>query len=218
MNYAAMNRQDSRKTATEIQTATAEAQLLSATQVALFSISIKKIYEKCWEIYQSRVLDGLIEPTVPLQYFTDHKYNMKPAGDTDVVERQEKAQKMLTVWPIIQQNSALAVTYMKDMLSMLFPDEAPEYIERLEEDHSKTQLLQQMSAIINSLTVDPQTGQLTQEAQPYAQQLQALQQQVQQLSGGDQKGAGGTGMAAMGGQPNNPNLSVVAKEGAGAAG
>jgi hypothetical protein len=218
MNYAAMNRQDSRKTATEIQTATAEAQLLSATQVALFSISIKKIYEKCWEIYHSRVLDGLIEPTVPLQYFTDHKYNMKPAGDTDVVERQEKAQKMLTVWPIIQQNSALAVTYMKDMLSMLFPDEAPEYIERLEEDHSKTQLLQQMSAIINSLTVDPQTGQLTQEAQPYAQQLQALQQQVQQLSGGDQKGAGGTGMAAMGGQPNNPNLSVVAKEGAGAAG
>jgi hypothetical protein len=75
-----------------------------------------------------------------------------------------------------------------------------------------------MSAIIDSLIIDPQTGQLTQEAQPYAQQLQALQQQVQQLSGGDQKGAGGTGMAAMGGQPNNPNLSVVAKTGAGAAG
>jgi hypothetical protein len=218
MNYAAMNRQDSRKTATEIQTATAEAQLLSATQVALFSISIKKIYEKCWEIYRSRVLDGLIEPTVPLQYFTDHEYNMKPAGDTDVVERQEKAQRMLQVWPVIQQNSALAVTYMKDMLSMLFPDEAPKYIEQMQEDHSKTQLLQQMSAIIDSLIIDPQTGQLTQEAQPYAQQLQALQQQVQQLSGGDQKGAGGTGMAAMGGQPNNPNLSVVAKEGAGAAG
>ena len=218
MNYAAMNRQDSRKTATEIQTATAEAQLLSATQVALFSISIKKIYEKCWEIYHSRVLDGLIEPTVPLQYFTDHEYNMKPAGDTDVVERQEKAQRMLQVWPVIQQNSALAVTYMKDMLSMLFPDEAPKYIEQMQEDHSKTQLLQKMSAIIDSLIIDPQTGQLTQEAQPYAQQLQALQQQVQQLSGGDQKGAGGTGMAAMGGQPNNPNLSVVAKTGAGAAG
>jgi hypothetical protein len=163
-------------------------------------------------------LDGLIEPTVPLQYFTDHEYNMKPAGDTDVVERQEKAQRMLQVWPVIQQNSALAVTYMKDMLSMLFPDEAPKYIEQMQEDHSKTQLLQKMSAIIDSLIIDPQTGQLTQEAQPYAQQLQALQQQVQQLSGGDQKGAGGTGMAAMGGQPNNPNLSVVAKTGAGAAG
>jgi len=74
MNYAAMNRQDSRKTATEINTATAEAQMLSATQVALFSIAIKRIYEKCFEIYSSRVLNGLIEPTIDLSYFTDHKY------------------------------------------------------------------------------------------------------------------------------------------------
>ena len=218
MNYAAMNRQDSRKTATEIQTASAEAQLLSATQVSLFSISIKQIYEKCWEIYQSRVLDTLIEPTIALHYFVDHQYNIKPAGDTDVVERQEKAQKMLQVWPVIQQNSALAVGYMKDMLTMLFPDEAPKYLEQMQEDHTKVQLLQQLSAIVQSLVIDPQTGQLTQEAQPYAQQLQAIQQQVQALSGGDQGGAGGAGMAAMGGQPNNQGVPISAPTGAGAAG
>ena len=218
MNYAAMNRQDSRKTATEIQTASAEAQLLSATQVSLFSISIKQIYEKCWEIYQSRVLDTLIEPTIALHYFVDHQYNIKPAGDTDVVERQEKAQKILQVWPVIQQNSALAVGYMKDMLTMLFPDEAPKYLEQMQEDHTKVQLLQQLSAIVQSLVIDPQTGQLTQEAQPYAQQLQAIQQQVQALSGGDQGGAGGAGMAAMGGQPNNQGVPISAPTGAGAAG
>ena len=218
MNYAAMNRQDSRKTATEIQTASAEAQLLSATQVSLFSISIKQIYEKCWEIYQSRVLDTLIEPTIPLHYFVDHQYNIKPAGDTDVVERQEKAQKMLQVWPVIQQNSALAVGYMKDMLTMLFPDEAPKYIEQMKEDQTKVQLLQQLSAIVQSLVIDPQTGQLTQEAQPYAQQLQAIQQQVQALSGGDQGGSGGSGMATMGGQPNNQGVPISAPTGAGAAG
>ena len=218
MNYAAMNRQDSRKTATEIQTASAEAQLLSATQVSLFSISIKQIYEKCWEIYQSRVLDTLIEPTIALHYFVDHQYNIKPAGDTDVVERQEKAQKMLQVWPVIQQNSALAVGYMKDMLTMLFPDEAPKYLEQMQEDHTKVQLLQQLSAIVQSLVIDPQTGQLTPEAQPYAQQLQAIQQQVQALSGGDKGGSGGSGMAAMGGQPNNQGVPISAPTGAGAAG
>ena len=218
MNYAAMNRQDSRKTATEIQTASAEAQLLSATQVSLFSISIKKIYERCWEIYRSRVIDGLLEPTIPLHYFIDHEYNIKPAGDTDVVERQEKAQKMLQVWPIIQQNSALAMIYMEDMLTMLFPDEAPKYITQMKQDNTKTQLLQQLSAIVQSLVIDPQTGQLTQEAQPYAQQLQAIQQQVQALSGNDQGGAGGASMAAMGGQPNNQGVPLTPPTGAGAAG
>ena len=218
MNYAAMNRQDSRKTATEINTATAEAQMLSATQVALFSIAIKRIYEKCFEIYSSRVLDGLIEPTIDLSYFTDHKYNMKPAGDSDVVERQEKAGKMLQVWPVIQQNSALAIDYMKDMLSMLFPDEAPKYLQKMQEDTSRAQLMQQMMAIIQSLIIDPQTGQMTEEAQPYAQQLQALQQQVQALSGGDSQGAGGASPQGMAGPPNYQGVPQPPQTGAGEVG
>ena len=163
-------------------------------------------------------MDKLIDPTIPLLYFVDHQYNIKPAGDTDVVERQEKAQKMLQVWPVIQQNSSLAVEYMKDMLTMLFPDEAPKYLEQMREDHTKVQLLQQLSAIVQSLVIDPQTGQLTQEAQPYAQQLQAIQQQVQALSGGDKGGAGGSGMGAMGGQPNNQGVPSAPQAGAGAAG
>jgi len=218
MNYAAMNRQDSRKTATEINTATAEAQMLSATQVALFSIAIKRIYEKCFDIYSSRVLDGLIEPTIALSYFTDHKYNMKPAGDSDVVERQEKAGKMLQVWPVIQQNSALAVDYMKDMLSMLFPDEAPKYLQKMQEDTSRAQLMQQMMTIIQSLIIDPQTGQMTEEAQPHAQQLQALQQQVQALSGGNPQGAGGASPQGMAGQPNNQGVPQPPQAGAGEVG
>ena len=108
--------------------------------------------------------------------------------------------------------------YMEDMLTMLFPDEAPKYITQMKQDNTKTQLLQQLSAIVQSLVIDPQTGQLTQEAQPYAQQLQAIQQQVQALSGSDQGGTGGAGMAAMGGQPNNQGVPLTPSAGAGAAG
>ena len=71
-----------------------------------------------------------------------------------------------------------------------------------------------MMTIIQSLVTDPQTGQLNQEAQPYAQQLQQLQQQVQALSGGDQKGAGGASPSAMAGQPNNQGIPQPTQAGA----
>jgi len=101
---------------------------------------------------------------------------------------------------------------------MLFPDEAPKYLTHMKQDNTKTQLLQQLSAIVQSLVIDPQTGQLTPEAQPYAQQIQAIQQQVQALAGADQGGAGGAGMASMGGQPNNQGVPLTPPTGAGAAG
>ena len=125
---------------------------------------------------------------------------------------------MLQVWPVIQQNSALAIDYMKDMLSMLFPDEAPKYLQKMQEDTSRAQLMQQMMAIIQSLIIDPQTGQMTEEAQPYAQQLQALQQQVQALSGGDSQGAGGASPQGMAGQPNNQGVPQPTQTGAGEVG
>ena len=107
---------------------------------------------------------------------------------------------------------------MEDMLTLLFPDEAPKYLSQMKQDTTKTQLLQQLSAIVQSLVIDPQTGQLTPEAQPYAQQIQQIQQQVQALAGGDQGGSGGASMAAMGGQPNNQGVPIASQAGAGAAG
>ena len=69
VNFAAMNRKDSRKTATEVQAATSEAQALSASQVALFSIALKKVYTQCWNIYRSRTIEGLIQASIPPNFF-----------------------------------------------------------------------------------------------------------------------------------------------------
>ena len=95
VNFAAMNRKDSRKTATEVQAATSEAQALSASQVALFSIALKKVYTQCWNIYRLRTIEGLIQASIPPNFFTDHEYSIRPAGDADVIERQEKINKMM---------------------------------------------------------------------------------------------------------------------------
>jgi hypothetical protein len=188
VNYAAMNRKDSRKTATEVQAATTEAQSLSASQVALFSIALKKVYSQCWNIYRSRILAGLIQPTIPPNFFTDHEYAVRPAGDTDVIERQEKINKMMQAWPVVQQTGAASL-FLKRFVSMLFPEDGQAYVQAIQDDNTKTQLLMQLNTILQSLIVDPETGQLTEEAQPHEQQLTQIMQQVQQVlnPGGQQQ-------------------------------
>ena len=182
INYAAMNRQDSRKTATEIQAASSEAQMLSSTQVSLFSIALKDVYEWCWRIYQSRVIAGVIRPAASLDMYLNHEFNIKPAGDVDVIERQEKSQKMMQAWGVVSQ-TALAPVFLQNMMRLMFPDEGESYAEMLQVGNEKDQLLQQLMQIINSLIIDPQTGQLNEEAQDFAPQIKMLQAKVADILG-----------------------------------
>ena len=191
INYAAMNRQDSRKTATEIQAASNEAQMLSSTQVSLFSIALKDVYEWCWRIYQSRVVAGVLRPAASLDMYLNHEFNIKPAGDVDVIERQEKSQKMMQAWGVVSQ-TALAPVFLQNMMRLMFPDEGEAYAEMLQTGNEKDQLLQQLMQIINSLIVDPQTGQLNEEAQDFAPQIKMLQAKVTDILG------------QSNGQPGNP--------------
>ena len=182
INYAAMNRQDSRKTATEIQAASSEAQMLSSTPVSLFSIALKDVYEWCWRIYQSRVIAGVIRPAASLDMYLNHEFNIKPAGDVDVIERQEKSQKMMQAWGVVSQ-TALAPVFLQNMMRLMFPDEGESYAEMLQVGNEKDQLLQQLMQIINSLIIDPQTGQLNEEAQSFAPQIKMLQAKVTDILG-----------------------------------
>tara|TARA_R100000501_G_C2626896_1_gene120709 strand:+ start:1897 stop:3615 length:1719 start_codon:yes stop_codon:yes gene_type:complete len=188
INYAAMNRKDSRKTATEVQAASNEAQQLSSTQVSLFSIALKDVYEWCWRIYQSRVIAGALRPAASIDLFLNHKFNIKPAGDVDVIERQEKSQKMMVAWQVVAQ-TPLAPVFLQNMMRLMFPDEGESYAKMLQIGDQKDQLLQQLLQVVNSLVVDQQTGQLTPEAQPFEQQLKMLQAQVADILGQSQQNA-----------------------------
>ena len=188
INYAAMNRKDSRKTATEIQAASGEAQQLSSTQVSLFSIALKDVYEWCWRIYQSRVVAGALRPAASLDLFLNHEFNIKPAGDVDVIERQEKSQKMMQAWQVVAQ-TPLAPIFLQNMMRLMFPDEGESYAKLLQIGGEKDQLLQQLMQVVNSLVVDQKTGQLTEEAQPFEQQIKMLQVQVADILGQSQQNA-----------------------------
>lgn len=178
---AVMNRKDSRKTAKEIDVTQSESQLLSNVQTVLLSISTRNVYTRCYLIYESRVKAGFI--TVPenvKQLILNNTFTLKPAGDQDIIEKQKKIQAMMSTWPVIQNTPAASV-FLEDVLKLMFPDSADRYIEAIRAGDMKVKLLMAAHGIIQTLVTDPSTGQLTEQAAPFAQQLAMLEQQFKQI-------------------------------------
>lgn len=178
INFAANNRVDSRKTATEIQAAQAEAQLLSTIQLALFSTTMKDICTAFFEIVQSRILSGLIKDVLPnVIPMYGVKYQVRSSGDTDVIERQEKIARMQQTWPVVAQ-TPIAGMFMQKLLSLLFPDDAAGYVGKLQDDGTCKALLTSVSHVLAGIVMDP--GQLTPQAQQHIPEMKQILLQVQQ--------------------------------------
>jgi len=148
--WAVNNRKDSRKTATEIQAATEQTGLLNSVQLTLFSTFLRSVYGFCWKIVQSQALQDKIkflqikeipqvdpmtgqEILVPLPQPTNdyatiaQNYDIRAAGDVDVIQRAEKLQKMMQMWPMIAP-TPLGLKFLEEILKVSFPEEAPRWI------------------------------------------------------------------------------------------
>lgn len=178
VNYAIQSNKSTRKTSREVGVAQDESQLLSSVQTSLLSIAIRNVRTICFNIYQSRVTAGLISVTQNVyDMLSQYTYIVKPAGDTDVIERQQKIQTMMQAWGIYSHTGAQSV-FLQTLTRILFPDEADLYIQAFQNDDQKNQLLQKLMTLLQSLIMDPQTGQIHPEFQQYKPQLQQIQQQV----------------------------------------
>lgn len=183
ISYAVNNRVDSRKTATEVQSAQAENNLLATTQTSLFSGSMTILLAMNWRIFSSQVVAGLIKPVVSPEYYK-LQYILTPAGDIEVVARQEKLANMKQSWPVVQQ-SPIANEFLKRMLSLMFPEDAPVYNAMIADDQTKVQLIVELWHLVSALAIDPATGQLEHVVAPYEQQLVMMGEKVKQLTGTD---------------------------------
>lgn len=133
VNFAAQNRKDSRKTATEISAATQSQQTLSTVQVVLFSNAVKSLYDRMFSVIQSRVVAGLItDVDSSVKQLYGKVWMLKPAGDVDVLERQQMIQTMMSVWPVVSQTPA-ASAFMCDLIQKMFPEQAMKYIQILQQ-------------------------------------------------------------------------------------
>jgi len=149
VNFAASNRKDSRKTAKEIGAAENKEVQLTTTQVVLFSTALTNMDIVRFEILQSRVMAGLITVTPALKQMYARKYSVRPAGDTDVIERQQLLAAMQQAWPVIATTPA-ATMFLCDMLALAFPSYAPKYTQILlqAQQQAQSQQAQQQAAML----------------------------------------------------------------------
>lgn len=187
VNFAAMNRQDSRKTATEVNAAQQESQSLSTVQVVLFSNSLRNLYSKMFSIIQSRVLAGLIQTPQNVTALYNGRYLVKPSGDVDVIERANLLAAMEKAWPVMAQTPA-ASAFLSDMLVKSFPNEAPKYLQIFQQAQQQA-AQQQASGQAQVMQGLVQLANSPQMFSPEGQQkaLPALQQLAKTISGGQQQ-------------------------------
>ncbi len=195
INFAVNNRQDSRKTATEIDAAQQQSMLLSSVQVSLFSNHIQEVYSLAWSIVQSQALQGKIsflqnevQGMMGMEKVNDvdkigRVYIIKAAGDVDVIERDERLKQMLAFWPVIA-TTPLAMTYLMDIMRLAHPEDAMRYNAILEQGDVAKNLLGQVANVLKT-AVTNDDGSIKPEFATHAKEFAVLQQQIEQVLAGD---------------------------------
>jgi len=114
--FAVKNRQDSRKTATEVQASKETTSELGSVQVTLYSTHIREIASLAWKIIQSQALQekivflfkSQVDPMTGMETGTNDltqiakEYDLRAAGDTDVIRRAELLEEYQAILPLLQ--------------------------------------------------------------------------------------------------------------------
>jgi hypothetical protein len=161
-DFAVNNRQDSRKTATEIQAASQQASLLSGVQVTIYSTWICSIYRRAWEIVQNLAINNQIsflavrnpDGTGGQNDVTviARDYYVRAAGDIDVTQRAEQVQRMMQFWPIVA-NTGAALPFLRAMMMTAFPNGGSQWVAAIQDDMRVKQLLTQVWQMFEQLVM-----------------------------------------------------------------
>jgi hypothetical protein len=182
--WAVNNREDSRKTATEIGAAQQQQSLLNSVQLTLFSTFIRQIYSFAWQIVKSQALQNniqfLLDPQTGMNRteLVDKNYSIRAAGDIDVVQRAEKLAEMKQFWPIVAGTPA-ALPFLTNMLKLAFPDDGEKYEMIMQQGDIQKAIIQQMYGILAALGDEVIKGLPPQQQQNFM----MLMQQAQQVLG-----------------------------------
>lgn len=163
VNYAVQNRKDSRKTATEVASAEGETSMLKSVQTSLYSSHIRDVNTLSWRIVQSQAMAGkitfLADPVSGENQveIISRQYDLRAAGDVDVIKRQELIMQYKEFWPIIQSTPA-AMTFLARLLELVFTDEGQKYADIIEAGDPRAVLLQLTQILEATLTPDEVAG------------------------------------------------------------
>lgn len=197
---AVINRDDSRKTATELTSAKEEQGNLQSVSILLFSGFMRGVLGVTWYIVQNQAQQNTIL-VAPFELVTpqgaqvinnpeliNQVYDIKPAGDIDVVRRAERVQKRMGLLPIIQPlGGELYFEFVRDLIREMLPEDADKYIRILGQDQQKTQMIMALEAMLKEAVTD-ENGAIKPEFKQFEPQLIQMAQMGQQMMAGQQGG------------------------------
>ena len=165
-DFAVLNREDSRKTAREVTAAQQAQSLLDSVDLTLYSEFIREVYSFAWLVVRSQALQNKIkflqipnpaaaqqmqrpqsavDSSGPVQneqaYINDadtlsRTFEVRAAGDVDVIQKAELVQQMSVDWQVIQQ-TPLATTFLCDLMKLKYPQDGAIYSQILQEGNPK---------------------------------------------------------------------------------
>lgn len=189
--FTVLNRDDARKTKREMDLAVEEQGMVNSVDMTLWSIFQRRVATRSFDIIHNRAKQGLLpaflklpaEPT-PEQaearkYLLDQEYELRAAGDQEVIEKSETLAKMGQFYPLIAE-SAVGPRFLSDMLTLAFPERGADYATILQEQRPVKAVVQSLAATIGGLLqshgdhIPPdqieQINQILQESQAITQQ------------------------------------------------
>lgn len=193
--YAVNNREDSRKTATEIQASQQQTSQVTTVTVTMFASFLQRVYQRVWDVIKTLANDNKIaflQIASGVDQLTgqeiksndlatiNRRYQIRPAGDVDVIERQEKLQQRMQFWPVVQAIPGLAGEFLTDIIKTAFPDDAERYILAMQQGSIKNNVIQGLSTMLQAAVTKPDGSGLEDHFKGMEPQLQQMQMQVQQ--------------------------------------
>jgi hypothetical protein len=147
VDFAAMNRQDTAKTATELNAAMTQAASLGSIKVALLADAITRAYSIGWAIARSQALAGQIDmlSAFPAEVLKAD-FTLTPSGDVEVIKRQEKLMRMKEFFGILA-NTPAAVPFLKYLIKQAFPEEAGELIASLDAGNKDAVIMELVNVV-----------------------------------------------------------------------
>lgn len=117
-------------------------------------------------------------------------YDVRAAGDVDVIQNDDTVAKMQSFWPIVQQ-TPIAMPFLAELIRRSFPDIGEKWAGTLEQAPNLQTMLQHMTSVLAALLKDnPAIEQAIPPDQraPLAQMIQQAMQMVQPVTQPQQQG------------------------------
>lgn len=163
-----------RTTGIEIETAKEQQGQLSMINLLLFSMHIRDVYTYGWQITQSQIMQGNLWQGIFTSEEIATDYELRAGGDTDVIQRAEKLNRMMQFWPVVAQ-TPIASSFMISMLQLAFPTECQPWVESLKQQDPRMVAAMLADMLRATLTPEELAGLDMQQRQIMSQAMQAAE-------------------------------------------